>query len=147
MKRKHAYATAFLLTGTILAMVPVTLASCSHAQRVELVNDFVACGKVNKGELLGVAVELGATLWRALSIGADQKAALKAVGLKAAGKGLVVGGCAGAQFLLSLIREDAAPAVDGAVARSYSPAAEALEELRAQFGGKVHWSTETEPVQ
>lgn len=127
----------------VLCVLLLTALACSGPQRTAARSGFVDCGKANKGELLGVAIELAATLWRALTTGADQKTALKAVGLKAAGKGLVVGGCAGAQFFRGLIEESAPATADGAVARSVSAsaAAEALEDLRAQWGG-VTWSVE-----
>lgn len=113
---------------------------CATSQHPGIVGNLVDCGKANKGELLGLVTELGVAAVRDVST--DQVVNWKALGLKAAAKGVLLGGCAFAQFVRGYIQAETPAIADGAVARmAPDPAIVELEALRAQWGG-VTWSVE-----
>lgn len=110
---------------------------CSGTQRTAAVKGVIDCGKANKGELLGLAVEIGASLLREAAT--DQDVLWKAIGLKAAAKGATIGGC----VLAQLVKEsEPKPGVaEQALMAAPAPGRATLEALRQQWGG-VTWSVE-----
>lgn len=105
-----------------------------------IAGNIVDCAKADRGGLLGLLTEIGVAAVRDVST--SEAVNWKALGLKAAVKGVTVGGCAFAQFVRGYIQAETPAIADGAVARmAPAPAIVELEALRAQWGG-VTWSVE-----
>lgn len=121
----------------LLSVVLLTALACSGSQRTAALNGVIDCGKADRGALLGLAVEIGASLLREATT--DQDVLWKAIGLKAAAKGATIGGC----VLAQLVKEsEPKPGVaEQALMARPAPGREVLEQLRAQWGG-VTWSVE-----
>lgn len=116
----------------------LTLTGCSKQQRTAALAGVIDCGKADKGALLGLAVEIGASLLREAST--DQDVLWKAIGLKAAGKGATIGGCVLARLVKE--SEQTKPGVaEQALMATAHPGRTELERLRADWGG-VRWSVE-----
>lgn len=123
-----------------LKVLCVLLLACSTSQHPGIVGNLVDCGKADRGQLLGLLTELGVAAVRDVST--SEAVNWKALGLKAAAKGVTVGGCAFAQFVRGYVKAETPPIADGAVAlMAPDPAIVELEALRAQWGG-VTWSVE-----
>lgn len=115
--------------------------ACGGSQRADaIVGNLVNCAKVDRGELIGLLTEIGVAAVRDATT--SQEVNWKALGLKAAAKGVALGGCAFAQFVRGFVAKETPAVADGAVARAVpEPALVELEALRAQWGG-VTWSVE-----
>lgn len=113
------------------------LTACSGAQRTAALDGVIDCGKADRGALLGLAVEIGASLLREAAT--DQDVLWEAIGLKTAAKGATIGGC----VLAQLVKEsEPKPGVaEQALLARPEPGREVLEQLRKQWGG-VTWSVE-----
>lgn len=126
---KHLFALLLLATA------------CSGAQRTSAVAGLIDCSKADRGALLGLAVEIGASLLREAAT--DQDVLWKAIGLKAAAKGAAIGGCVLAQLVKASEAKQPGVAEQALLARP-EPGREVLEALRKQWGG-VTWSVERAP--
>lgn len=112
---------------------------CATSQHPGIVGNLVDCGKADRGALLGLVTELGVAAVRDVST--DQAVNWKALGLKAAAKGVLLGGCAFAQFVRGFVQPQQPGVAVQALAVEADPAIVELEALRAQWGG-VTWSVE-----
>lgn len=122
----------------LLSVVLLTALACSGSQRTAALNGVIDCGKADRGALLGLAVEIGASLLREATT--DQDVLWKAIGLKAAAKGATIGGCVLAQLVKASEAKQPGVAEQALLARP-EPGREVLEQLRKQWGG-VTWSVE-----